>query len=222
MQKQILFITYPFPPIAGGGVSRSVKLLKELPKHGLEPIVLTAALSKEELSKHASDHSRLEQLESSLEILRLTTRDPIRVKKFLNKILGERFYSYLRFLLFPLLHNHTNSWTFLNLLRVRKIIKQRNIKTVYTTSPPHNQLLLGYFLKLTTKVSWVADLRDPYTDGYQWHWPSKTHFKLAKILEKLFLAQADKVIVNTPEVRNIYLKRNITSENKIQVITNGF
>lgn len=222
MSKKVLFISFPFPPIAGGGVSRSVNLLKFLPEHGVDPIVVTAGLSEEELARHSLDESRLSELSSDLEVIRIPTRDPAKLKSMLRGVLGERFYSYLNFLIFPLMHTHVTSWTFFNLLRVRSIVKERSIPIVYTTSPPHNQLFMGYFLKLTTSAKWVCDLRDPYTDGYQWHWPSKFHFGLARQLEKLFLKSADKIIANTPEVKRIYLKRGLAVEDKIEVITNGF
>ena len=147
MPKRVLFISYPFPPIAGGGVSRSVNLVSELPKNNIIPIVLTVKLSDRELGVHKLDESRMAEIDENLEIIRIPTRDPAGLKSSLRKILGQRFYSYLNFITFPLLHTHITSWTFFNLFKVRKIVKDKDIDIVYTTSPPHNQLFLGYFLK---------------------------------------------------------------------------
>ena len=43
----------------------------------------------------------------------------------------------------------------------RKIIKKHHIDVIYTTSPPHSQLMTGVLLKKMTNFPWVADLRDP-------------------------------------------------------------
>ena len=46
----------------------------------------------------------------------------------------------------------------------------------------------------------MADIRDPFTDGYMWRFPTKLHWYLARFYERKMLQYADKVIVNTPEV----------------------
>ena len=41
--RNVLFITYYFPPIGGAGVQRSAKFVKHLPESGWRPVVLTVA-----------------------------------------------------------------------------------------------------------------------------------------------------------------------------------
>jgi hypothetical protein len=67
----------------------------------------------------------------------------------------------------------------------------------------------------------VADFRDPFTDGYQWDFPSKLHWYLARSIEKKILNTADHLVVNTPEVKKLMLSRDILNNDKITAITNG-
>ena len=76
-------------------------------------------------------------------------------------------------------------------------------------------------LRWSCGVHWIADLRDPYTDGYQWHWPSKFHWLLSRVWERIALRSCDKVIVNTPEVERLYLRRKLVRAENVRVITSG-
>ena len=40
--KKILFISYYFPPLGGGGVQRSLKFIKYLPQYGWDPIIISS------------------------------------------------------------------------------------------------------------------------------------------------------------------------------------
>ena len=113
-------------------------------------------------------------------------------------------------------------WATNNFKEVSKIVSDNDIKLVYTSSSPYSSWLLAIKLKKKFGLKWVADLRDPFTDGYMWRFPTKLHWLLMRWREKRWLAQADKIIVNTPEVEKLYHKRNIVSPDKITHITNGY
>jgi hypothetical protein len=77
-------------------------------------------------------------------------------------------------------------------------------------------------LQKKTGVKWIADLRDPFTDAYAWLFPSKIHWLFARKIEASLLSKADLLIVNTNEVKKLFLKRGIGTEDSIRVITNGY
>jgi len=220
--KTIVYFCWPFPPLGGGGISRAVNFSQQIAASEYRLIVVTGNLSQTELARHKVDESRLKELPENMEILRLETKDPSQLKEKLNKLLGERFFSYFKFLIFPLLHTHVTSWSFFNLLKFRSILVKEKPFLFITSSPPHSQLFVGFCLKLLTSSKWLADLRDPYSDGYQWSWPSYFHFKAARLLERLFLSQADQVLVNTPAVGRLYLKRKLVKPERLEVLGNGF
>ena len=217
----LLFIAYQFPPVAGGGVHRMMEFVQGLPAHEIEPIVLTVDIHRRDRTKQMLDKERLEDIAADLRVVRTPTNEPRRLKKWLESNLSERFYSYLRVLCFPWLNSHFATWSLTSFLTARRLVRKHEIKVIFTTSPPHSTLLLGMMLKLFCGVRWIADLRDPYTDGYQWHWPSKGHWYLSRAFERLALGYCDKVIVNTPEVKRLYLRRELVTEQQIEVITSG-
>ena len=47
-----------------------------------------------------------------------------------------------------------------------KVIREKKIEYVITTSPPHSTQLTGLKLKRDLNIKWIADLRDPWTDIY--------------------------------------------------------
>lgn len=222
LPKTIVFFCWPFPPLGGGGISRAVNFSKQLSSSQYKLIVVTGELNDVEKARHKSDTLRLKEIPESVKVVRLSTRNPEGFKAKLDKVLGERLSSYFKFLVFPLLHTHISSWSLFNFFRFRKILKEEQGDLFITTSPPHSQLFTGLLLKITTSSKWIADLRDPYTDGYQWSWPSPIHFKLARWLEKLCLSRADRVLVNTPAVERLYKQRNLVRPERMEVLTNGF
>jgi len=217
----MLYVTYPFPPIAGGGVSRSLNFLTHLSQFGVETAILTVKLSEDDRSRHSIDDSRLDQLDPSLKIFRTPTRFPYGTIQKLKALLPERIFSYLSFFLFPFLNSQQAWWSICSIPSAIRIVKKESIEVIFTSASPHSVMVTGLVTKLFTKAKWICDLRDPYTDGYQWHWPGKLHWYLSRALEKLCFYFADELVVNTPEVKACYLKRNLKLESSISVITNG-
>ncbi len=219
MTTKVLFIAYQFPPIGGPGVQRSIKFVHYLRENQIEPVVLT--ITKEDIDKAGvkTDDSLSTWIPANTKIFRVPAYQPLQLIKFLNKL---RIFRLFWFFLYPLFWERSALWPFRVYKKAKEIIISENIEIVYTTSGPFSALILGYLLKRNLKVKWAADLRDPFTDGYQWSFPSKLHWYFMRKLEKWIFSKADKLIVNTWEVKKMYLKRNILPENEITVITNGF
>ncbi|RME54626.1 MAG: glycosyltransferase [Deltaproteobacteria bacterium] len=69
----------------------------------------------------------------------------------------------------------------------------------------------------------MADLRDPFSFGYMWRWPSPLHHRAMQRLEGWALRGADRIIVNTPTALATYrrLYSDISGE-RWWVLPNGF
>lgn len=96
------------------------------------------------------------------------------------------------------------------------------IDTIISTGPPHSMHLIARKLKKKhPKIQWISDFRDPWTeiDFYQDLLPGKWADKRHKKLEKVVLAEADKV-VTISETGAADLQR--IGNRKVEVITNGF
>lgn len=219
MKSSFLFVAYQFPPIGGPGVHRSYNFVKELDIAGYSPIVLTILEKDIDNAKYQKDITLLEKIPSSIKIVRIDSGQNF---KFVNTLVKWKVYRLFWYLLYPMFWEKMARWPFLAYKQAKKLVLENNLDLVYTSSGPFSSLILGYLLKKRLGIKWVADLRDPYTDAYAWSYPSKLHWMASRIWEKWILSKVDELIVNTPEVKKLYLKRNILPESKINVITNGY
>lgn len=215
----ILFIAYQFPPRGGPGVHRSINFVKNLPSFGYNPIVLTVREEDYLRAGEQTDNSLLDSIPPNIRIIRTRSYQPVAFINTMNRIKIFRVFWYL---LYPFFWERTARWPFKVLKVAEKVIQSNHIPIVYSSSGPFSSLVLGMLLKKRLNIQWVADLRDPFTDAYAWHFPSKMHWYLSRKIEKRVLRYADRIIVNTPEVKKLFLKRGIAEGDKITVITNGF
>jgi hypothetical protein len=205
--------------MGGPGVQRSTKFVTHLNKFDYEPIVLT--IKEEDINKMAVnvDDTLLNAIPQNTQIVRTKSRQLFTLTKILNKL---KIYRIFWYLFFPVFWERSALWPFFTYFRAKQIIKKEKIKLVYTSSAPFSSMLLGFFLQKKGKIKWVADLRDPYTDAYAWSYPSKLHWLFARVVERYILKKPDILIVNTPEVKKLYLSKHKLDSKKVVVITNGF
>ena len=217
--KKILIISYQFPPKSGPGIHRSKNLVKYLREYGYEPIVLT--IKEENIIKNGDiiDYGLLKDLPSDIKIIRTNSFDFASLSKFLMKI---KLYRLFWFFLYPFFWEWSSMWPFFIYRKASKIVMDNDIKIIYTSSSPFSSMYLGWFLKIKHNIPWVADLRDPFTDAYAWQFPSKAHWKLAKLWEKWIFKKPDHLIVTAEELKKWYILKGIINEDRISVINNGF
>jgi glycosyltransferase involved in cell wall biosynthesis len=217
--EKILFIAYQFPPRGGPGVHRSLNFVKYLRDSGFDPIVLTVDENDIRKSGYTTDETLLSAIPNDIKIIRTPSYEPVKLVRFLMKL---HIYRIAWFFFYPLLWEWSTRWSKKNIPVAEKIIRENNIRLVYTSSGPFSVLSLGKKLKEQANVKWIADLRDPFTDAYAWDFPSKFHWKARRKFEKNTLPFADKLILNTPETRKLFLERKLTTPEKSTCITNGF
>lgn len=217
--EKILFIAYQFPPRGGPGVQRSVNFVKHLREFGYDPIVLTIDAASIRASGGLMDESLLKSIPQDIQIERTPSYEPVKFIRFMIKL---RLYRFFWFFFYPIFWESSARWSRKVYPVAEALIKKNNIRLVYTSSGPFSVLSLGKKLKENLGIKWVADLRDPFTDAYAWDFPSKFHWKNRRKFEASVFPAADKLILNTPEVRALYLKRKLTTEERSVCLTNGF
>lgn len=217
--KKILFISYQFPPQGGPGVQRSTRFVQHLREFNYDPIVLT--IIEEDIKKAGCiiDYSLLNLVPKDVQIVRISSSIPFKMTAFLQKT---KLFRIFWFFLYPLFWERSANWPNKAYDKAETLIKQNDINLVYTSSGPFSSLKLGYKLKKKLNINWVADLRDPYTDAYAWSYPSKLHWFWSRLKEKQWISYCDSLIVNTREVKKLYIKRKLKAEKDIFVITNGY
>lgn len=215
----VLFVAYQFPPRGGPGVQRSTRFVEQLPSFGVEPVVLTVNPEEYKKTGETLDPSLLYHIPPETKIIRTPSFQPFQFIQWATRL---KLFRLCWFFGYPWLWERTARWPTKVFPIAKQIVLKEQCKIVYTSSGPFSALLLGQRLKKELGMKWIADLRDPFTDAYAWLFPSRLHWMLARKLEKKLLSEADILIVNTPEVKKWFLKRGISSADKIRVITNGY
>lgn len=217
--KKVLFIAYQFPPIAGSGVNRSVQFYKYLIDFGYQPIVVTVDRDTINQTCSSIEEDLCSVIHDEKDIVRLPGYS---IQPIVERFMKMKLYRIIWFFFYRYTWEMSLWWAKKNIAKVEKIVLDNDIKIVYTSSSPYSSWVIASELKRRLNLKWVADLRDPFTDGYMWQFPSKLHWNLARKREERYLKQADKIVVNTPEVEKLYNKRGFTSPEKLIVITNGY
>ena len=73
-ERHVLFISYYYPPSAGSGVQRPLKLTRYLPEFGWAPIVLT--VDPDYASYPGIDRSMMAEIPDIIDVLRTKSWDP--------------------------------------------------------------------------------------------------------------------------------------------------
>ena len=230
--KKVLIITYYWPPAGGPGVQRWLKFVKYLPDFGIKPIVYVP----KNPTYPILDQNLLSEVPAGVTILKQHIFEPYAIASILSKSKVQKISSgvipeqkkqsviekislWIRGNLF--IPDARVLWVKPSVIYLQKYIEENDIDTIITTGPPHSVHLIGFHLKKKTKVSWIADFRDPWTTiGYQKSLKlSSFAARKHKQLEKEVLTYADEILVTSKSTKSEFAE--ITSK-PIHIITNGY
>lgn len=235
--KNILIITYAWPPAAGIGAQRWFKLSKYLLRQKINPIILSV---DEHYAAHSMgiDNSLMKEIPKELIVYKTKTFEPLKV--ILLKFRAKRGSSggigspetkrgFLK--LIQSIRSHLfipdprTGWNRYAIKKANQILNDHNIKIVITSSPPHSSQLIGLKLKEKFDIKWIADFRDSWTDSRFFNSVGHSYFSKSrnKTLEKEVLLKADKILTVGDSLKLSLLKKsNNLSHSKITVIHNGY
>ncbi len=204
--KNILVVAYYFPPSGGPGVQRVLKHVKYLPEFGWNPIVLTV----ENGQFPARDESLLSEIPAGMKVYRTRIFEPYdlyrlltgkpkgsaidvnTIKKDNQKISSkEKIAEFIRSTFF--IPDARIGWIPSAMKQAKKIVKEHDIRAVYSSSPPYTCSLIARGVKKHAGIPWVAGFRDPWT-GFisspkRWFLPRA----IDRHLEKSVFSEADAV-----------------------------
>ncbi len=235
--KQILYITYYWPPSGGAGVQRSLKFVKYLREYGINPVVLTVDPGK--ATYPLQDTSLNDEVPAGSVIHHTDSFEPLKIISRLagtgkipyggfanseNESFFQRLLRFIRGNFF--IPDARRGWVKYACRMALKIIGSEKIDAFVISSPPHSSQLIGLYLKKKVpSCKWIADLRDPWTDIYYYKDLMHTSIasKLDRRYEKSVLEKCDAAIVVSEDIRRLFLsKSTVISRDKIHVIPNGF
>ncbi|GAB4373787.1 MAG: glycosyltransferase family 4 protein [Calditrichia bacterium] len=230
--RKVLFISYHFPPVGGGGVQRSTKFVKYLPEFGLLPIVLTV---KEPYDFYYDDSLR-NDIPPFVPIYRSTSIEPMkwirkvifrRWKKTISdagksappkkKTLKIRFLVKLKqYLLFP---DNEILWFPFGVRKGLQVIKKEKPAAIFSTASPFTAHLMALYLSKRCRLPWLADFRDPWVDRANFP-RNRWRLFIDRKLENLVLKHATRLTtVSEPLARHL---QKLQPSSRVTVITNGY
>ncbi len=214
--RRVLFLSYNFPPMGGGGVQRTVKFIKYLPNFGWEAVVIAA----EDKTYWARDETLLDDIHKSTIIKRYRPLSPRFFYSVLEKLISREFSKKVMENVF--IPDSRIIWAISAFFYGLWAIKKHGIKLIYSTSPPHSVHLAALLLKKITGLQWVSDFRDPWTINYH-HNPRNSLVKWFHVqMESKVFKNADRVICITEEVRGKYCDDLDIDPERLVTIYNGY
>jgi len=236
-KKKVLFISYLYPPIGGGGVQRSLKFVKYLSRMDWDITIVTVDGNVYDVYDYSlMDEAQPENttiIRASLQNLKknnsknvshnttnIASSDSISSSR--SKILKQylRWMKQLAFQSIHIIPDPSFNWYFPALKAIRKIAKNTKFDIIYSTTLPIVSHFIAMRLKKNLNIPWVADFRDLWTDNYYGHYLLPSKKVIDNFFEKRLLSYADLVIGATPKlVENLKSK---CSNAKVVLLTNGF
>lgn len=208
--KKVLVIAYHYPPLGGGGVFRTLKFTKYLPRFGFKPYVLTV----KNAMYQAKDPTLLEDIPPEVRIIRTFSLE--------RKLFLLPFYALRTTPKWIFIPDINIGWLPFAVRRGEQIIKKEGIDVIYATAPIYTSLLIACLLKRRTGKPLVIDFRDPWTQNVFIKYPTKLHKKIEEKMEKFVLKTADHIIANTEPMRLKLIEKYPFIKEKCTTITNGF
>lgn len=245
--RKVLVLAYRFPPQGGGGVQRTLKFVKYLPSEGWLPVVQTVSNPYWPLQ----DTTLLGEVPPFVKVIRTRTFEFERLGRTTDDLLSardagtkrsstpEEARSRRRGGVGRILKGMANlvqthllvpdpqiAWVPGALRKSLSAVRREHIRVIYTSSPPNSCQVLGLLVKRLTKLPWVADFRDPWTEGIrrkQSYERSGIRRRLEHVMERAVVNHADHIVVTTEKTLEQFLaKYPSISADKYSVITNGF
>lgn len=234
MSKDVLIISYFFPPVGGAGVQRVTKFVKYLPEFGWRPIVLTV----ENPSVPLFDESLLGDIPPSAVVHKARTLEPgydTKQAVSASSESGARGFSLkasikglLRKIATMLLQPDPQVlWLPAAYRKGCKVLKDKPVEAIFASAPPFSSLILGALLARKFKLPLVLDFRDEW-DISNSVWENKQSGRISLALQKRMqnyaLRSASAIIATTNLSADTLQKKAqaLDTEAVVRCIYNGY
>jgi len=230
--KKVLIITYYWPPSGGAGVQRWLKFAKYLPQYGWQPIIYTP----ENPDFSVQDLSLLKDIAPETEVIKTKIWEPYEIYKLLTGKKGQKVNASFaekgkKNLLIHkialtlrgnfLIPDPRCFWIRPSISFLSDYLKENPVDAIISTGPPHSMHRIGFGLHKKTKLPWIADFRDPWTniDFYKELNLSWLADKIHHRMERQIITQANAVVSVTPTWCNELAQKN---PKRIDLVHNGY
>lgn len=249
--KNLLVVTYHFPPIATAGVYRIVGLIKYLQAKGWRVTVLTVDRSLYE----PTDASTLELVPDGVEVIRTPAPEPARRIESLARrrrkattgsgrvspgqeggdgtseaVAASWRLRALKIAKAPLrwiyqifcFPDMQVGWLPMVAWHTARFVASHPGTVVFSSTPPHSTQFGVRLARTFRRFRWIADFRDPWTAPVR-RTKGRFDLSLQRAMERSVLGRCDHVIANTPGNRDALLAAFPgLGESRVSVVTNAF
>ena len=218
--KNVLFISYFWPPSGKASLHWPLFIIKHLQKHGWKPSVLTV----DEDSFSHTDESLLNEVKD-ITVIKTAANEPFNLyRKFLGKksntplIASEtislsntdwkhKLAIWIRMNLF--VPDARIGWTFSAVNGGKKLIESERPNAIISIGPPHSSHLIGKRLSKKFGIPHIPVLIDPWVDivYYKDFKRSRPTLALDRYFERSTLRSAAQIIFVTQSSRDEYVKK---------------
>jgi glycosyltransferase involved in cell wall biosynthesis len=217
--KRLLLIAYYFPPLAGSGVFRSLRMSRYLPRHGWDVTVVAAAAT----ARVPKDPDLAAEIPSSVTVERTGSIEPRNALIALDKLgLSGLARAIEPWFLIP---DDQRGWVPFATRRALALHEAHPFHAVVATAGPYSSLLVGRAVKRRAGIPLVADFRDewttnPYITG---RYPTAWHRRYNRDLETSVLRESDRVVcVSRPWLDTLRGLVPEQPDGKFRVHENGY
>lgn len=222
--KKLLLIAFKFPPRGGVGSRRWAKFAKILAKRGYEIDVITIDYPYADTVNWLYDveHSDItvHRIKAGIPLLLLNEQKNLaeRIVGYIHNRLSKPFFYYL---------DYAQRWHKNLIPYARNLIRQKNIKNVIVTGPPHSLHYFAAFLKIENPfINLILDFRDNWNDDIEFEFKTSIKYFWQKeksvMMEDFAFFHADKIIFVTKDIKTRYSKIYPIFQDKFAIVHNGF
>ena len=234
--KQILFITYYWPPSGKASLHWPLKIIKHLPSFGWQPSVLTV----DEDTFSQKDETFSNEISSETKVVRAKSIEPFNLYKKLvgkgkaeqliasetiskeNKSLGHRLSLWIRMNLF--IPDARVGWYFPAVKKGMTLLKEDKVDAIVSIGPPHTSHLIGKKLSSNFNLPHIPVFIDPWVDisYYRNFKRSRLTLDIDNHFEKSVLQKAASVIFVTDTMKKDYESKYPFIQTKSKLLYWGY
>ncbi|MBI4726472.1 glycosyltransferase [candidate division TA06 bacterium] len=216
--KNLLILSYYYPPLGLSGVQRTVKFVKYLPQFGWNPMIITP----HPRGSYVYDPSLSEEVKQA-RVFPTFSLDPLYFlpsKRRPSLTNSPELGSSINRWFIP---DNKLGWVPFAVKAALQASRLNNIDAIYSTAPPYSSHLAAVFLKKLLQKPLVTDFRDAWTD-YTWaSHPTPFHHHVDLGLEAWVLKNSDAVIaVNDEIINGLRRAHPNVAPGKFRLISHGY
>lgn len=207
MPIRVLIVAYHFPPIKGSsGFLRTLKFVRYIRDHGIEPVVLTV----HPRAYPDTDPQLLAQIPEGITVKRSFALDVAR-----HFAVAGRYPSFLA------VPDRFASWIPMGVRDGMALVRRLGIRAVFSTYPVPSAHVIAGRIARKSGLPWIADFRDPMWDDFL-EIPASA-LDARKRVEAATVAEATHILATTEGIAQLFHRRYpALPMERVTVIPNGY